>query len=164
MNRHWDDASLLEAHYLELTGQGERASHLAACADCSARLATVVSLVREDAEFAEPPDSFFTRQRMQVERRVAAGARSHGGTRIFHVAIAAMLALVLGGLLFYRSTTRVVTPATVTQTASSQVTAQNNEDLTVPRDPWESDQLKDFSSVVEWESLVDKTPVKGDQS
>jgi hypothetical protein len=34
----------------------------------------------------------------------------------------------------------------------------------VPADPWQSDELKDFQSMVAWESWVDSNPRSGDQS
>ncbi len=166
MNKHWDDASLLEAHYLETTRDGELAGHLATCSDCRLRLDEVVALARQDGVTAELPETFWTRQRMLIERRVsAADTRSRPMLRTMHVAVAAMLALVLGGLLFYRSTTGLSQePLTITQATATRTSPQAAEELNIPHDPWESEQLKDFSSVVEWESLVDKSPTQGDQS
>ncbi len=164
MNRHWDDASLLEAHYLETTGHAELAEHLSDCGDCRMRLSEVVSIAREVGTEAELPDTFWTRQRMIVEKRVAAAdAAARPLLRMMHVAVAAMLALVLGGFLFYRSTSQLPQPLAVTHSATTRVVTPATEELMIPHDPWESEQLKDFSSVVEWESLVDKTAT-GDQS
>ena len=166
MNKHWDDASLLEAHYLETTRDGELAGHLATCNDCRLRLMAVVAIARQDGLADELPETFWTRQRMLVARRIAAAdPRSRPMLRMMHVAVAAMLALVLGGFLFYRSTTSLSQePLTITQAAATRTAPVATEELNVPHDPWESEQLKDFSSVVEWESLVDKSPTRGDQS
>ena len=61
-----------------------------------------------------------------------------------------MLAFVLGGAVVYK-TVQPKTPAVVVaqQTATTQ---SEDMDLQVPRDPWQDDELKDFGTVVAWES------------
>ena len=52
-------------------------------------------------------------------------------------------------------------PATVVVAQQTASPASPNDDLQIPRDPWQSDELKDFGSVVQWESWVDSSPSKG---
>ena len=168
MNRHLDDAALLEAWYLD-DAQGDDAIHLASCPRCQSHLAEVVSIVREErGEGNEHPESFWQRQRISIMRRIAAGERQRPAyRRVLNVAAAAAFAFTLGGLVLFRSATPdEPKPAPVTQsvTASTAVAETPALDLDVPRDPWESDELKSFGSVVEWESWVEKTPAKGEQS
>ena len=61
-----------------------------------------------------------------------------------------MLAFILGGAVVYKTLPPkqpVVVLAQQTATSAAEV-----DDLQVPRDPWQSDELKDFGTVVAWES------------
>ena len=168
MNRHLDDAALLEAWYLD-DANSDAAVHLSTCPRCQSHMADVVAVVREErGEDGERPESFWQRQRIAITRRVAAEEQPRPAyRRAVNVAAAAILAFVLGGLVMFRNATPdEPKPAPVTQsvTASAAATEQQALDLEVPRDPWESDELKSFGNVVEWESWVEKkAPAKGEQ-
>lgn len=166
MNRHLDDAALLEAYYLD-DSIGDAAEHLSTCAECRGRLDVVVALVREESPADERPESFWQRQRLSIARRIAQEqSRRPSYRRAGNVAAAAVLAFVLGGLLLFRNASDDAPkhhPVTQSVTVSA-ATEQQNLEVTVPKDPWESDELKSFGSVVEWESWVEKAPAKGEQS
>ena len=63
-----------------------------------------------------------------------------------------MLAFVLGGAVVYKT---VQPKAQVVMVSQQTTAAPPADDLQVPRDPWQSDELKDFGTVVQWESWVD---------
>lgn len=137
MTKHYSEADLLEAHYGESTPATE---HLMHCAECSARYERLERKLRDAAACpSERPEEFFARQRMSIMRKVEFGAdRRPSMTR---VAAAAVLALVLGGLVFYRSNEPPIpTPPAL--------------DVQVPNDPWDAEPLREFGSVVEWEEWL----------
>lgn len=162
MNRHLDDGSLLEAYYLEETTTGSTGRHLSACVDCRRRLESVTAFLSQPD--TEPlTESFWEQQGESIQKKIAVAE----GTapllrRTFHLAAAAILVVVLGSLLMLQSA-RVVSQPVVSITAAA-VAAPAAEELTVPSDPWESEQLKPFSSMVEWESLMDQKMPAGGQS
>lgn len=172
MNRHFEDGELLAAVLSTDDESGVAATHLRDCADCRARHAHVREALRDSlpAPVAQP-DTFWRRQQLQIERRVSREGRGamHPG-RVLSVAAAAILAFVLSAVGIYRSFQQPA-PAATTQTASiatvqntSTATAATHEELLQSsQDPWASDELKGYHSVVEWESWVD-TKNKGDQS
>jgi anti-sigma factor RsiW len=165
MNRHLDDAELLEAWYLE-EADGDAADHLASCERCNAQLLEVVALVREGAAEDERPESFWQRQRLSIERRIERETvQAPAWRRVANIAAAAMLTLVLGGLLLFRSSApEPERPALVTQSASVTAAAEAQVlEYEGSKDPWESEELESFGNVVEWESWVEKTPAKGEQ-
>jgi hypothetical protein len=78
-----------------------------------------------------------------------ARAQSQRNMRTARVAAAAFLAFVLGGAVVYKS----VEPQLKTQPAIvAPAPVASTDDLKVPADPWQSDELKDFGSVVQWET------------
>src|SRR5438552_8153647 len=89
--------------------------------------------------------------------------------RTTRVAAAAVLAFLLGGVVVYKSVEPVLEPRAVaiTQTHAPQPlpVAKASDELQVPRDPWQSDELKDFHNVVQWESWVaDSKSANGESS
>jgi hypothetical protein len=78
-----------------------------------------------------------------------------------------VLALTLGGVVTWtqrgvvqqqpQSTVTALVKSATTAPATEGVVTKQNEDST---DPWQSDELKEFGSMVEWESWVES----GDQS
>lgn len=168
MNRHFDDTDLLAS----VLGDDDSAAHLDDCADCRERHARVRSALRASVPSpAEQPDAFWLRQQHLIQRRIEQQKReaSHPW-RVLSVAAAALLAFVLSGVGIYRNLQHPA-PVAVTQTASvatvqNTTTASATTDdasLQSSQDPWASDELKGYRSVVEWESWVD-TKSKGDQS
>ena|SRR5438045_5605578 len=101
------------------------------------------------------------RQRHLIMRGI--GARQDNlrrAIRTARIAAAAALAFVLGGAVMYESVKPALIPAPVPVRRATLHPMPKSEDQ-VSRDPWESEELKDFHSVVQWESWVDNN--NGDQ-
>ncbi len=162
---HYSEADLLETYYTQPGESLPVMMHLADCDECGSRYERIERKVRGLAtcERDEKPDTFWARQRLSIMRRVSQKqARTSSIARISRVAAAAVLALVLGGVVI--SNDGDVQPAahqptvyTATAVSSDSPVTRQSEDLT---DPWQSEELQEFGSMVEWESWVEN----GDQS
>jgi hypothetical protein len=153
--KHYSEADLLETYYMQPDEASGIIAHVNSCGDCQDRYRRLAQKLRDVAACpAEKPATFWSRQRLMV-MRAADRVRSERGraARTGRVAAAAMLAFLLGGAVVYKS----VEPKTTTVAVPQQTTAAAApaDDLQVPKDPWQSDELKDFGSVVEWQSWVD---------
>jgi predicted anti-sigma-YlaC factor YlaD len=154
--KHYSEADLLETYYTQPGESMPVMMHLANCPDCAGKYARLERKLREAAVCnTEKPATFWTRQRLQIMRRVDAHkAQANTTARTLRVAAAAILAFFLGGAVVYETVKPVqhqpvpvaaVAPATVTAPAPAAI------DL---HDAWQSDELKDFHNVVEWEAWV----------
>lgn len=166
--KHFSESDLLETYYLQPGESMPVMMHLAECRDCASRYERLERKLRDGASCdRERPDTFWKRQRISITRTIAAhNQKSAAASRTWHVAAAAVLAFFLGGALVYKSveprTELVAIPVqTVTQAAASSPAA----DEILEHDPWQSDELRDFHNVVEWETWVDDSkPQKGASS
>ena len=161
MIKHYTEADLLETYYMQPGEASDIIAHVNECSECQDRYRRLAQKLRDVAACpSDKPATFWTRQRMIITRAVEnARGESHTAARTGRIAAAAMLAFLLGGAVAYKtiqpkSEVVVVTPPTVTSPVAS-------DDLQVPHDPWQSDELKDFGTVVQWESWVD---AKNDRS
>jgi anti-sigma factor RsiW len=161
MNQHYSEADLLETYYTQPGQSMPVMMHLADCTDCAARYERLERKVRSLAAcHDDKPETFWTRQRMLIARRIA-GRPSHVA-RVTRVAAAAALVVALGGVATWK---QLDTPAPlpVALAAATAATAATAE-LTVPADPWESEQLDEFQSLVAWESWDETKTKNGDHS
>ena len=151
---HYTEADLLETYYTQPGESMPVMMHLASCTDCASRYEKLERKLRDAAACStEKPDSFWARQRLSVMRKIhmvkRPQARNHGPARI---AAAAVLAFLLGGAFVYEVNRRERLPELPpAQTTSA---AKSVDDLQLPRDPWQSEELQDFQPIVEWESWV----------
>ena len=150
MNTHYTEADLLETYYMQPGEASDIIAHVNECNECQDRYRRLAQKLRDVAACpSDKPATFWTRQRMIITRAVENARRqSNTAARTSRVAAAAMLAFLLGGAIVYKSIPPKP-PVIVVQTQTAQASA---DDLQVPRDPWQSDELKDFSGVVAWES------------
>lgn len=166
MKQHFSEADLLETYY---TAPGESMPvmmHLAGCVDCAARYERLERKMRglRECPHEEKPETFWVRQRMAILRKIDARRERRASlARVTRIAAAAMLVLVLGALVtwerVYDPTGRPAVETAAMQTApSGDATSGKAEDSSV--DPWQSDELNEYSSMVAWESWVED----GDQS
>ncbi|HEV7242544.1 MAG TPA: hypothetical protein VGQ36_25160 [Thermoanaerobaculia bacterium] len=164
MKQHFSEADLLETYYTRPGESMPVMMHLADCTDCAARYERLEEKMRglRECPHGEKPETFWARQRIAVMRKIdARRTRTASVARITRVAAAAMLVLVLGALVTWDRVDESTSPPVV-------VTAQTNtnlDDATTRRlddssNPWKSDELNDYSSMVAWESWVED----GDQS
>lgn len=155
---HYSEADLLETYYTQPGESMPVMMHLADCSACAARYERIERKVRALGACGhdEKPDTFWARQRISIMRRVS--AQPSRTSSITRVAAAAVLALVLGGVIISnREDVQAPAPKpavlTATTAASSEsVLTKQSEDST---DPWQSEELKEFGSMVEWESWVE---------
>jgi anti-sigma factor RsiW len=171
MNKtHYSEADLLETYYMQPGASMPVMMHLADCQECAARYDRLERKLRQAAACSshDKPETFWARQRLQILRRVEERkTRYASAMRTTRVAAAAALAFFLGGAIVYKSVEPALQPeVVVVATAAAQnppvVPPPAALDLTGAHDAWQSDELKDFHSVVEWESWGDATKT-GDQ-
>ena len=154
MKTHYTEADLLETYYMQPDEASEIIAHVDGCNECQNRYRRLAGKLRDMAACpSDKPATFWTRQRMMITRAVEnARHQSHAKVRGGQVAAAAMLAFVLGGAVVYKTIPRQKPPVVVVDHQSIAAAPEADDDLDVPRDPWQSDELKDFGSVVAWES------------
>ena len=147
-DRHYSEADLLETYYMQPGASMPVMMHLADCADCASRYERLEHKVRGLGACAhdEKPDTFWARQRIAVMRKLS---QRTSKTKTMRVAAAALLVATLGGWMASRTTTEVATPAA----PQTEITVQ----VTTPADPWESEELEEFGSLVAWESWEDQS-------
>jgi hypothetical protein len=150
---HYSEADLLETYYTQPGESMPVMMHLASCEECAARYEKLAQKLRDAAACStEKPDSFWARQRLSIMRKLPLvkkpQVRNHGPARI---AAAAVLAFMLGGAFVYEVRRHEPMPATPPVQATSTKSA---DDLQLPRDPWQSEELQDFQPIVQWESWV----------
>ena len=164
--KHFSEADLLETYYMQPGESMPVMMHLAACSECAARYERLERKLREAAAcHTEKPDTFWTRQRLQIMRRIDAQQRACASARrTLRVAAAAILAFFLGGAVVYetRQARRISRrrSSTAAPVAAQPAPAPSAADI---HDAWQSEELKDFHNVVEWESWVpdSKTTPRG---
>jgi ferric-dicitrate binding protein FerR (iron transport regulator) len=160
MKQHFSEADLLETYYTKPGESLPVMMHLADCADCAARyerLERKMQSLREPCPHHEKPETFWARQRMSIMRKI--DSRRERRTSFARIAAAAAVVLAI---------TATVTWDRVDESSSRQVVEKGTvqsvplDDSSTRRldDPWQSDELNDYSSMVAWESWVEE----GDQS
>ena len=164
MTKHFSEAELLETYYTQPGESMPVMMHLANCQECAARYERLEKKLRQAASCStEKPATFWTRQRLQIMRRVGTQqAHASLAARTLRVAAAAILAFLLGGAVVYEAIQPAPQPAHPTALStpmSSRVAAPVNPTPSATtdsdaHDAWQSDELKDFHNVVEWEAWV----------
>ena len=158
MSKHFSEADLLETYYTQPGEALPVMMHLADCAECAARYERLEKKIRGTAScHREQPETFWTRQRLSIQRRVEEQRkRSLTFSQTMRVAAAAALAFVLGGVAMYRTiepsapaATAVATVATIAPAATAST------DTALPADPWQSEELDEFQTMVDWEQWGD---------
>ena len=155
--KHYSEADLLETYYTQPGDSMPVMMHLADCAECAARYERLERKIRGlGACEHDKPETFWARQRMLVMRKID----TRQSPRFSHLAAAAALVLVLGGVITWnevdKSSSRQVVKTETTQTASAETVN------TVSDDPWQSEELQDYQSMVAWESWVDSDTKNGE--
>jgi anti-sigma factor RsiW len=155
-DQHYSEADLLETYYMQPGASMPVMMHLADCSDCAARYERLEQKVRGLAACAhdEKPETFWARQRIAVLRGLA--KRPSTFARTSRIAAAAVLVAALGGWITSRQ--QVEAPPVVP--SAPEIAVQ----VTTPVDPWESEELDEFHSIVAWESWDAAAAKNGDQS
>jgi hypothetical protein len=164
MKQHYSEADLLETYYTQPGASMPVMMHLAGCSDCAARYERLDAKLRGTATcHSDKPETFWARQRISVMRKIdAQRSRSGAVARVTRIAAAAAFALVVGGVVTLRQHQEVPLTTTYATATHAPATASPNDNAvtTVPTDPWKSEELEDFHSMVAWESWTEN----GDRS
>lgn len=164
MSQHYSEADLLETYYTQPGESLPVMMHLADCSECAARYERLERKLRGLAACShaeEKPETYWARQRISIMRKVDRQKQQSSFARITRVAAAAVLALVLGGVITWDRSNDGEPTITATVATAEPSTAVVT-DTAVPADPWESEELDEFGSMVAWESWDEKPT--GDQS
>lgn len=151
MKPHYSEADLLETYYTQPGESMPVMMHLADCESCAARYERLESKMQglHACHHDEKPETFWVRQRMSIMRRI--GAQQRKTSRVPRIAAAAAIVLAISGGVFtwQRSDApRIVEVPTQTASFEDTITVQDES-------PWQSEELRDYSSIVAWESWVD---------
>jgi hypothetical protein len=166
MKTHYSEADLLETYYLQPGESMPVMMHLADCSACAERYERLERKLRQAASCdtagsAERPATFWSRQRHLVMRSIdARGRRTASIARTTRVAAAAALSFLLGAAVVYRSVEPALElpPAPVVRSVRvaphpvSVASAPKSDEPAFTHDAWQTDELADFHSVVQWES------------
>jgi predicted anti-sigma-YlaC factor YlaD len=156
MKQHYSEADLLETYYTQPGDSMPVMMHLAECSECASRYERLEKKVRGIAACEhDKPETFWARQRISIMRRVDAQRR----TPVMRYAAAAVLTVLLGGVVTYQVEKSSTHPVVETATANIEF-----EQPSVTSDPWQSEELKDYQPVVAWESWVEAETKGGDHS
>jgi anti-sigma factor RsiW len=164
-DQHYSEADLLETYYMQPGASMPVMMHLADCTDCATRYERLEKKVRGLSSCAhdDKPESFWARQRIAVMRKVGAKSRTFStrafSTRTLRIAASALLVAALGGWMTSQQFTQPQ-PAPVIVHHAPEITVQ----VTSPVDPWESEELDEFHSIVAWESWDTAAQQNGDHS
>jgi hypothetical protein len=164
MSQHFSEADLLETYYMQPGDSMPVMMHLADCSDCAARYERLERKLRGlSACEHDKPETFWARQRIAVMRKIdARNTRTSFGARF---AAAAALVLVLGGGIYTfneSSQARRLAGSEQTTTIAASASEPLSLEPSEPTNPWQSDELSEFQSVVAWESWVEAE--NGDKS
>lgn len=169
MNGHYSEADLLETYYTQPGESMPVMMHLADCSDCAARYARLEQKLHSIAACDSPrPETFWQRQRLQVMRRIGQErSKFAGAVRVTRIAAGAAFAFLLGGAVMYKAVEPALEPPVLLSSAPVARATRPAVPVTGPaakpdHDAWQSDELKDFHSVVGWETWVDSSGSKGD--
>lgn len=154
--KHFSEAELLETYYTQPGESMPVMMHLADCSECAARYERLERKLREAAAcHTEKPATFWTRQRLQIMRRVdAQNAHAISARRTLRVAAAAILSFFLGGAVVYESVKPVHQPMPMVKVAPAVAQPAPALSAADIHDAWQSEELQDFHNVVEWEAWV----------
>ncbi len=161
MKTHYSEADLLETYYMQPGQSAPVMMHLASCPDCIAKFNRLERKLREAAACpTERPETFWSRQRLSIMRRVAAAPARVRAAAVGRVAAAALLVFLSGAAVVYHET-RPAQPAPAPGTTTVVANTPSVDEMHAPINPWQSEELEEFHEVVQWESWVAE---KGDGS
>jgi predicted anti-sigma-YlaC factor YlaD len=166
MTKHFSEADLLETYYTQPGESMPVMMHLAECSECAARYERLEKKLRGLSSCeTEKPQTFWTRQRMLILRGIEARKQPAPATlRPWRVAAAAVLAFFLGGMVVYKTVEPELKAPAIQKTqtvAAAAAKTPSSDETTVAHDAWQTDELREFHGMVQWESWVDS---KNDQT
>jgi len=150
MKNHYSEADLLETYYMQPGESMPVMLHLAQCAECAAKYERLERKLRDVAACdTERPDTFWARQRHLIMRGISTRRDNvRHAIRTARIAATAAFAFFLGGAVMYKTIDPVVTVQQPPHHIALRAPAAASDD------PWDTDELKGFHSVVQWESWI----------
>lgn len=162
MTKHYGYDELLAHAYLP-EENAELELHIASCERCEERFRALRAELARHAQGAaqmEKHETFWKRQELGVMRAIDRRQRRIPGIGA-QLAAAAVVVFVVGAFWIGRGSVTNA-PSTITGTApivatASPIAVQDNglASTQLTTDPWQSEQLEDFQSVVDWETWDD---------
>ena len=148
MKEHYTEADLLETYYTQPGESMPVMMHLAQCTECAAKYERLERKLREAAVcHPEKHETFWAAQRAAIMTRIRhERGRERKPLAGLRLAAAVLLGIVTGAALVYRSEQRRPEPVPAVQQIQLEA---------VPTDPWETEALQEFGSVVEWETWIE---------
>ena len=155
--KHYSEVELLELYYVP--GAATKAYlHVAGCERCRATYDRLEAKLRTAASScdrsAEKPDSFWSRQRLSIMRDVSQRRVGKPVASRYLAAAAATIVLAISGVTWNMKSANVQNELAEIESRSAALSSREleEEQLVTEIDPWESEQLDDYKSVIEWES------------
>jgi len=171
MMKHYSEVELLELYYVP--GAATQAYlHVASCDRCRATYDGLESKLRTAASscdrLEEKPESFWTRQRLAIMRDVSRATPARGIHSRYLAAAAAAIIITISGVSWNVNQSTSGADLTRIESQSAQLAsmgdASDTEVSLAAANPWDSEQLNEFGSVIEWESWVAPAAGNGGQS
>ncbi len=161
MKPHYSEADLLETYYMRPCDSTPVMVHLSGCAECTARYEQLDRKLRELATPpAEKPETFWSRQRLSIARRIAVLPHRTRIASVARIAAAALLSFISGAAIMYHELNPSA-PATTSANSAVVAKAPTADNMHAPINPWESDELKSYHEVVQWESWMTEQDKEG---
>lgn len=155
MKPHYSEADLLETYYMPPCDSTPVMVHLSGCPECTARYEHLDRKLRElAAPPAEKPETFWSRQRLSIARRIAVQPHRTRIASVAGIAAAALLSFITGAAIMYHQLKPSPRPSTASVKTAVVAKAPSVDDMHAPINPWQSDELKSYHEVVQWESWV----------
>lgn len=164
MKQHCTEVDLLELYYLP-DGPVAKDGHVSGCSECQARFEHLSAKLRSAADrhlgtVDRLPETFWARQRVAIDRAVQKQRGAHSPWS-FRTAAALLIALL--GVVLLVSRDRIQRAPALIATESAVTAAEAAVTDTAPLnvigstdDPWQSEALSSYRSVIDWEEWVDE--------
>lgn len=172
MKPHFNRTEMIEVYYLPDEFPMAQ-SHFENCSDCAGNWSVVCGMlsagsIDDQALVDARPDTFWTWQRLAIQRKIGSRPRAREMRWWSLPAVAAMaivVSLIAGSSQIYR----IYTPTAPSEnpealpTASSVIatTGPNHDqifpDMQTVDDPWSSEQFESYKTVVAWETWIDES-------
>lgn len=171
MMKHYSEVELLELYYVP--GAATQAYlHVAGCDGCRTTYERLQGKLRTAASSCdrvdEKPETFWTRQRLAILRDVARATPARSVHSRYFAAAAAAILITISGMTWNANMKNSGGDLSRIESRSTQlasVTTDSEADISAAAaNPWDSEQLNEYGSVIEWESWDTPAAPAGGQS
>lgn len=156
--KHYSEVELLELYYIP--GAATKAYlHVAECESCRGTYDRLEKKLRSAASSCDgveqKPDSFWSRQRLTIMRDVSRAAPARRVHSRYLAAAAAAIVITISGVVWNFNQSNLTNELARIESRSAVLISSSQERADAEfTDPWDSEQLGEFRSVIEWESWV----------